>query len=309
MLFLAGWAKRLSWQETARIFHASWQKVFHSVEWVVQWGLAHRDLSNIRSVGVDEVLWHRGHKYLTVVYQIDNECTRLLWVGTDRTIKTLLKFFREFGKDRAAQLRFVCSDMWKPYLKVIAKKASRAIHVLDRFHIAQHMNQAIDKVRAQETRELKAKGLEPILTHSRWCLLKRPENLTEKQEIKLSDLLRCNLKAVRSYLLKEDFQFFWDYISPHWAGKFLDRWCQRVMRSRIEPMKDIARMLRSHRELLLNWFRAKRAISSGVMEGLNNKLKLITRKSYGFRTFRVTEIVLYHTLGNLPEPECTHKFW
>jgi transposase len=308
MHFLATWAKRLSWKETAVAFRTTWEKVFHSVEWAVQWGLAHRDLSNVRSIGVDEVLWQRGHKYLTVVYQIDSECRRLLWVGKDRTIKTLLRFFRVFGKERSAQLLFICSDMWKPYLKVIAKKASQAIHVLDRFHIVMHMNKAIDEVRAQEARDLKAKGLNPILTHSRWCLLKRPENLTSNQEVKLSDLLRYNLKAVRSYLLKEDFQFFWEYISPFWAGEFLDLWCSRVMRSRIGPMKKVARMLRSHRELLLNWFRAKKTISSGVIEGFNYRLKLTTRKSYGFRTFRAAEVALYHTLGNLPEPDCIHRF-
>jgi transposase len=308
MQFLASWAKRLSWKETARAFRTTWEKVFHSVEWAVEWGLAHRDLSKVLSIGVDEVLWHRGHKYLTVVYQIDSGCKRLLWVGKDRTIKTLLRFFRAFGKGRATRLRFFCSDMWKPYLSVIAKKAAQAIHVLDRFHIAMHMNKAIDEVRAQETRELRAKGLSPILTHSRWCLLKRPENLTPNQEIKLSDLLRYNLKAVRSYLLKEDFQFFWTYVRPYYAGVFLDRWCKRTMLSKIEPMKKVARMLRSHRELLLNWFRAKGRISSGAMEGLNNKLKLTTRKSYGFRTFRATEVALYHTLGALPEPEWAHRF-
>jgi transposase len=307
MQFLATWAKRLSWQEVAAIFKTSWEKVFRSVEWAVEWGLAHRDLTNIHSMGVDEVLWQRGHKYLTVVYQIDAECKRLLWVGKDRTVRTLLCFFREFGRERSAQLRFVCSDMWKAYLTVIAKKASQAIHVLDRFHIAMHMNKAIDEVRAHEARELRAKGVE-VLKHSRWCLLKRPQNLTDIQQTKLADLLRYNLKAVRSYLLKENFQFFWQYVSPHWAGKFLDAWCSKVMRSRIEPMKKVARMLRSHRELLLNWFRAKKTISSGAIEGLNNKLKLTTRKSYGFRTFRVAEIVLYHTLGGLPEPECTHRF-
>jgi transposase len=81
--------------------------------------------------------------------------------------------------------------------------------------------------------------------------------------------LRYNLKVVRSYLLKESFQFFWNYISPYWAGQFLDSWCRQAMRSRIKPIKKVARMLRSHRELLLNWFRAKKAISSGAMEGLN----------------------------------------
>ena len=170
------------------------------------------------------------------------------------------------------------------------------------------MNKAIDQVRAQEARDLKVKGFQPFLKHSRWCLLKRPENRTETQNIKLADLVRYNLKTVRSFLLKEDFQFFWDYVSPHWAGRFLDSWCSQTMRSKIEPMKKVARMLRAHRELLLNWFRAKKQISAGVVEGFNNKAKLTTRKAYGFRTFKATEVALYHTLGALPEPESTHRF-
>ena len=98
--------------------------------------------------------------------------------------------------------------MWKPYLKVIAKKGQNAIHVLDRFHIMAHLSQAIDEVRAQEVRELKADGEEPVLIKTRWLLLKGPEHLNEKQSGRLAGLLRHNLKTVRSYLLKEDFQFF-----------------------------------------------------------------------------------------------------
>ena len=308
MQFLAGWARRLSWKEVAEVFHTSWEKVFRSVEWIVEWGLANRDLSGVTAIGVDELLWRKGHQYVTVVYQIDAHAKRLLWVGQDRTLATLYRFFREFGEQRTHQLKFICSDMWKPYLHVIAMKASHALHVLDRFHIAAHMNKAIDQVRAQEARELKAKGRQPVLKHSRWCLLKRPENRTDQQWIKLADLVRHNLKTVRSFLLKEQFQFFWDYISPHWAGQFLDDWCSQTMRSKIEPMKKVARMLRAHRELLLNWFRAKKQISAGVVEGFNNKAKLTTRKAYGFRTFKAAEVALYHTLGALPEPETTHRF-
>jgi len=115
--------------------------------------------------------------------------------------------------------------------------------------------------------------------------------------------------ARRAYLLKEDFQQLWEYASPSWAGRFLDEWCCQVMRSRIEPMKKIARTLRSHRTLILNYFRARKQFSSGVVEGLNNKAKLTMRKSYGFRTFHVTEIALYHALGKLPEPDVAHRFF
>jgi transposase len=108
---------------------------------------------------------------------------------------------------------------------------------------------------------------------------------------------------------KEAFQQLWDYNSPAWAAKFLDDWCRQVMRSRIEPMKNIARSLRQHRELILNYFRAQKLLSSGVVEGLNNKAKVTMRKSCGFRTFRCLELALYHSLGKLPEPESTHDFF
>lgn len=306
--FLANWAKRLSWKETAEVFRTSWESVFRSVEMAVDWGRTHQDLSGVQAIGVDEIAWKKGHKYLTLVYQIDNHCKRLLWIGKERKTKTLLGFFRWFGAERSQALQYICSDMWRPYLKVIAKKAGQAIHVLDRFHIMAHFGKALDEVRAGEVRELKAKGYEPVLTKTRWLLLKRPGNLSEMQEIKLAELLQYNLRSVRAYLLKEEFQFFWSYTSPYWAGQFLDKWCKKTMQSKIEPMKRVSRMLRGHRELLLNWFHAKGQLSSGVVEGFNTKAKLTSRKSFGFRTFRGAEIALYHALGALPEPEFTHRF-
>ena len=307
--FLAGWAKRLCWKGVAEAFGTTWQNVFRSVKHAVSWGLAHRDLESIESIGVDEVQWQKGHEYLTLVYQIDKGSKRLLWIGQDRTVKTFQGFFGMLGEARASRLEFVCSDMWKPYLQVLAEKAAGAIHVLDRFHIMQKMNKAVDEVRAVEARQLKEDGYEPVLKHSRWCLLKRPENLTDKQTVKLSELLKYNLRSTRAYLLREDFQRFWEYTSPAWAAKFLDQWCSRTMRSQIEPMKKMARTLRNHQPLILNWFRAHGTISAGSVEGMNNKVKLTTRKSYGFRTYEAIEIALYHNLGRLPEPEFTHKFW
>ena len=306
--FLARWARRLSWKEVAEVFHTSWEQVFRAVHRALEWGRAHQDLSGVSAIGIDELARQRGHRYLTLVYQIDEGCGRLLWVGQERREKTLEAFFDWFGGPRSAELSFIASDMWKPYLKVIARRAGQALHVLDRFHIMAHMSKAIDEVRAKEARELVAKGYEPVLKHTRWLLLKRAHNLTAAQEPKLAELLRYNLRSVRAYLLKEDFQFFWEYVSPHWAGRFLDHWCTRTMRSRLDPMKRVARMLRVHRPLLLNWFRAKGAISSARVEGFNTKAKLAVRKSYGFRTPRAMEISLYHVLGALPEPEFTHKF-
>lgn len=306
--FLAGWAKRLSWSETAAAFHTSWDHVRNAVDYAVRWGLAHRELKGLEAIGVDEVQWKRGQQYLTLAYQIDAGAKRLLWIGKERTEESFREFFKLLGSEASQGLKYVCSDMWKAYLNVIAAEAPRAIHILDRFHIMAKMNQAIDEVRRAEANRLKADGYEPVLKHSRWCLLKRPENRTTRQTVKLRELLQYNLQSVRAHLQREDFQRFWEYASPSWAGKFLDEWTTRVMRSKIEPMKKMAQTLRSHRELILNWFEARGAISSGVVEGMNNKVKLTTRKSYGFRTEEAVKLALYHNLGALPEPNFTHRF-
>ena len=129
-----------------------------------------------------------------------------------------------------------------------------------------------------------------------------------KARIKLNTLLASKLATARAWNLKDCFEYFWHYKSPLWAGAFLDYWTARAMRSRLEPMKRVARMLRTHEKLLLNWFEAKGEISSGPVEGLNNKIRVVTRRSYGFRTYNAMETALYHTLGRLPEPESTHKF-
>jgi transposase len=309
MQFLAHWARKLSWKETAVSFNTTWEKVTQAVEYVVQWGLAHRELGTLRAIGVDEIQYGKGHQYLTLVYQIEADCVRLLWVGRERTKASFQKFFDMIGKDLAGKVEFVCSDMWKPYLDLIKANCTGALNILDRFHIVAKLNKAIDEVRAAEARQLVADGYEPVLKKTRWCLLKHRVNLTGNQRITLRELLRYNLKSVRAYLLKEQFQQFWDYTSPTWAGKFLDQWCTNVMRSQIDPMKKFVGTVRTHRELILNYFRARKAFSSGIVEGLNNKAKVTMRKAYGYRTFNMAELSLYHVLGKLPEPILTHRYY
>jgi transposase len=307
-LFLARWARRIPWSEVASIFGTTWNVVCRSIRWVVDYGLSQRDLDGIKSIGVDEVSIWKGHKYLTVVYQIDEGARRLLWVGKERTEETLRGFFEMLGEERSRLIEFVASDMWKQYITVIKEKISHALHVLDRFHIVAKLNKAIDEIRAKESRSLAAGGFEPILKRSRWCFLKRPKNLTDAQSQKLSDVLKYDLRTVRAYLLKESFDAFWTYTSPYWAAWFLDKWCARAMRSRIEPIKKFVGTLRSHRELLLNWFKAKKEISNGAVEGLNTNVKLALRKARGFKSYEVAETALYHELGRLPEPHIAHRF-
>jgi transposase len=307
-ILLSHWARYLSWKEVSKQFKVSWRNVFESVEYVVDYGLKHRNLDNVTALGVDEIQYLRGHKYLTLVYQIDTSSRRLLFIGKDRTVKTLLRFFIRFGKERTQQIKAICSDLWKPYLKVIKRKAPNAIHILDRFHVMKYLNEAVDNTRRQETAQLKRDGYEPILEKSRWCLLKNKKNRTGSQISKLRELVQYNLKTMRCFLLKEAFQHLWTY-KTHWGAKrFLKDWLNRAMRSKLPELKKVAKRLRRHEKLLLNYFSVKERLSNGIVEGFNLKAKLTMRKSFGFRNFKTIEIALYHALGDLPEPQLTHKF-
>ena len=306
-VFLAGWAQRMSWMEVARAFHVSWDTVFAAVKAAVEYGLAHRTLDDVEVLGVDEVMWQRcGRKFMTVVYALDEGRRRLLWIGKDRTEATLRGFFDWFGGN-ARNLLAVASDMWQPYLNVIRERVPRALSVLDRFHIVAGVHKAVDEVRREEAAELTRRG-KTVLKHKRWILLKSPENLTEPQAAKLADLVKANLRSVRAYLLKEELRQLWDFFSPAHACAFLVGWCHRARRSKLKPLARVADTLEKHADLILNWFRAGGAVSSGAVEGLNNKLKVIVRRSYGFRSFEVTSIALYHALGKLPEPPLIHRF-
>jgi transposase len=177
--YLAKWVQRLSRQVVADVFGTSWQSMSAAVRMAVDWALNHRKMTGITAVGIDEIAWRKGHRYVTLVNQINEEYKRLLYVGENRSEESMRGFFRRLSEEVKGGIRFVCSDMWQPYLKVIGIQIGHAVHLLDRFHIMTHFSKAVDEVRASESRELKWFGTAPVLKHPRWCLLKRPENLTE----------------------------------------------------------------------------------------------------------------------------------
>lgn len=309
--FLASWAKEMSWSKVADRFNTSWQTVHRAVQSVVAFGLTNRRIDNVTAIGVDEVHYGKKLKYITMVYQINKGSRRLLWIGKKRTKKTLRRFFADMWKiDRKfrKRLEVVCTDMWQAYISVVKEKTN-AINVLDRFHIMQKMGAAIDKVRNEEVKRLKAEGCDPILTKTKWCFLKRRFNLTRSQKGKLNGLVELNLTTMKAYILKELFHKFWEYKSTTWAARFLKNWCELVRESEIEPMIKICKMLERREELILNYFRAKKEYNSGIVEGMNRKVNLTTRKAFGYRSYDILETALFHQLGDLPEQQFDHKFW
>lgn len=238
--YFSTWTRRLNWSEVATIFHTSLDRVYRAVRYAVFWGLVHRDKTErVEAIGVDEIAAHKGHRYLTLIYQIDGRIRRLLWVGTGRSESSLATGLEQLSWALPG-VRYVCSDFASGYLKAIREKLGHAVHVLDRFHVVLKMNKALDEVRADEVKRLKSKGKPPLLTHSRWCLLKQPQNLNRGQASKLNELLQLNLRTIRAYLLKQSFATFWQYRQVAAARRFLKSWTKQAMRSRLEPMKKVA---------------------------------------------------------------------
>jgi len=276
----------------------NWKSVATIVKRAVKYGLKHRHRPPVHAIGIDEVSRRKGQVYLTVVYDLERR--GLLWVGEDRTEEAVAKFFtEEMGWRRCATLQVVCMDMWAPYANLVREHARNAQILFDRFHIVKHLNEAVEQVRRSEMRRLTQKE-KVLFKRSRWLLLKNPWNLNPDQKERLSTLVRWNTPIVRAYYLKEAFQLFWEYKQPARAEALLTKWMSSAMRSRLEPFQKFVRMLRSHLGGILPW--TKLRLSNGAIEGMNNKIKSISHRSFGFRSASHFIAAIYHCCAKLPLP-------
>jgi transposase len=291
-------ARELSWQGTARHFGLNWKSVATVVKRAVNQGLRHRKRPPVHVIGIDEVSRRKGQVYLTVVYDLERRV--LLWVGDERTEAAVRPFFtEEMGPRRCRTLRVVCMDMWATYAKLVREHAPNAKILFDRFHIVKHLNEAVDAVRREQWRRLTAKERVDF-KGTRWLLLKNPWNLKDSQKERLSTLVRWNTPLVRAWYLKEAFQLFWTYTQPWRAQQHLNKWIRSAVRSRLEPFKKFAQMLRSHLDGILPWTTIR--LSNGAVEGMNNKIKSISHRSFGFRTAENFIAAIYHCCARLPLP-------
>lgn len=290
-------ARHLDWSSVAAHLQLNWKTVAAVVEGAVLWGLAHRPWKPLHLLGIDEVSRRKGQQYLTLVY--DLERGRVVWVGKDRDEATLNQFFAWLGKPRARAIQVVCCDMWRPYLAAVRTALPQAIVVFDRFHLTQHLSRAVDEVRRATWRQLA--GREKVeFKRTRFLWLKNPENLRPEERTRLSGLLRLNAPIVKAYLLKEDLRRFWDYRSTAWATGHLRQWLWRASHSRLEPFQEFAQMLRTHLAGVLAWTRIR--VTNGALEGMNNKVKAISHRAFGYRTTWTYIANIYHCCAGLPLP-------
>jgi transposase len=294
-LALARLSRELSWKKTALHYGVNWKTVAAAVKSAVSRGLKLRPWKPLRVIGIDEVSRSKGQRYLTLVYDLERR--RLVWIGENRDAETMRRFFNWLGRRRAHSIVIVCCDMWAIYLAAVREKLPRAIVVFDRFHVVQHLNRAVDDVRRETWRMLTGEE-RSAFKRTRWLWLKNPWNLLRGEKRRLSALCRRNQPIVRAYYLKESFQRFWDYKSPGWSEPYLKQWLWWASHSRLNPFKRFARMIRQHLDGILTWTQLR--VSNGALEGMNNKVKAVSHRAFGYRTTETYITAIWHGCGDLP---------
>jgi len=277
--FLVQRCDKTSVQEMFRI---AWATVGRIVERVT---LRHRPddpLEGLTAIGIDELSFRKGHKYVTTV--TDQLLGRIVWAHEGKNSETLKLFFEELGEKRRSAIEVVTMDMSEAYIKAVREMVPLAQIVFDRFHVQKLVNEALDETRREEWRKLrkldkeeakKVKGL-------RWPLLKNAWNLTPKQAERLSTLKRDNDNLYRAYLLKESFRDILNRRQPNVVKKKMEEWLSWASRSRLPSFVKAARTIRKHFDDIIAYIRW--GLTNGLVEGQNNKVRVITRRSYGFHS-------------------------
>lgn len=262
-----------------RLMRIAWQTVGGIVERVVGRKIDKRRLDELYVIGLDEVSYRKGHKYLTVV--ADHRSGDPAWIEEGRSQKTLGKFFDELGPERSAKIEFVTMDMCAPYIAEVRERAKQAEIVFDPFHVVKLANEALQDVRRTEARVRKGTNEATVLKGSRWALLKAPESLTRKERLRLSDVAAINARVYRAYLLKEELRAMY-WCSARTAATHMESWLAWACRSKLRPFVKLARTIRAHRAGILAAIDL--GLSNGRLEGLNNKIGMLKHRAYGFHS-------------------------
>jgi len=264
----------------ADLLGLGWDAVQTIIDRAVQRGLERRSLEGIQHVGLDEKSFGKGHDYVSIL--TDNDKSRVLEVAYERTIEAADQLWKTLTPTQKSAVKSVSMDMWQAFMTSAQRNVPGAEIVHDKFHISKYLGEAVDKVRRSEHRVLSERG-DDRLKGSRQLWLYNVENLDEDSYYELLTLQRGDLKTGRAWAMKENFRHFWEYFSPPAAARFFDGWYRWAIRSRLEPMKKVARMLKSHLDGLLSYFRHR--VTNAIAEGFNSRIQSIKSAARGFRTF------------------------
>jgi transposase len=267
-------------KRVASLLRLDWHTVNDVIDRAVQRGMMRRAEEPVRHVGLDEKSFARHHNYASVLTDIGG--SRVLDVVRGRTLEAAQELLGTLTPGQRQGVRAAVIDMWPGYMSAIAAMLGQADVVHDKFHVSKYLNDAVDKVRRAEHKRLRQQG-DSALSGTKYAWLRTIEDKRSAEAVAFRHLYQANFKTSRAWALKESFAPFWDYRYPKSAADYFDSWAARTMRSRLEPMKDVAKMLRRHRQGLLNY--TKHRVTNAAAEGFNSIIQTIKANARGFRSF------------------------
>jgi transposase len=267
----------------------------------------HRTITRIReghrirgltTLGVDEIAYAKGHKYATLVYDLDRSC--VVWVGPGKGRETIDRFFTEaLSAYQRGQIKWACCDMSEAYMNAIQAYCPHATLVLDRFHVVKALNTAVDEVRKEQWR-LAGADQRKALKGLRWLLYRHSSTRSRDDTQTLKALEKANNRIYRAWRLKDEFEQFWEYKAPWAAERFLKNWTTATLRSRLEPLRKFVTTLREHYFGILAFVNSR--LTNAIAEGLNRIVKLVNNRASGFRTLDAFTDMIFLTVGDVDIP-------
>jgi transposase len=292
-------------KNAARILRITWDEAWHLMKRAVTRGRAAKGSAIPRQIGVDEKAIAKGHRYMTLVCDLEEATVE--YIGEERKKTSLTTYFDAFPEERREQIEAISLDMWPAYIEACRDKVPGADDkmVFDRFHIMRHVLDAVDKVRKQEHKALTEAG-DATLTKSKYLWLTNPENMTDQARERFAELKTAELKTGRAWALKEALRTLWSYQSETWATKFWKRWYFWATHSRLGPMIKVAKLIADHLPNVLTYFTHR--VTNAVAEGLNSKIATVQKRACGYRNPNHFKIAVYFHCGglNLYPPSVTH---
>jgi len=278
----------------AELMGLNWHQVNEIKRRAVARGLERRESAPIKHLGIDEKSFRKGPHYVSLL--TDLEGSRVLDVAEGRDGVACDKLFGTLAEEQLKDVEAIAMDMWRAFIKAAGEHLPNADIVHDRFHISQHLNQAIDKVRRQEHKAL-SKQQDDTLKNSKYLWLTGFENLSKEMQVRFNQLQSLGLKVGRAYAIKETFEHFWDYQYAGCARKFFKKWYGWARRSKLEPVKRVAKMIKEHFENIITYL--KHRITNATTEGFNGVIESIKTNARGFRSFENYRVAILFQCGKL----------
>jgi transposase len=293
--FLFALCDRMTIMDAAKLLRVNWKRAYQVDKHTLQRLRATTPVPELYAIGVDEISFKKRHRYFTLIYDLANP-NGVLFAAEGRSAESLAAFFKQLPQDMRQKIQVVAMDMWEPYAKVVAKYLPQAAIVYDRFHLKKHLNECLDELRKSIVRQSAASD-QSVIKGTKWVLLKNQENHSAKEQEHLEQLRQLNSPLYSAYLLKEDFDQFFQSPSAKEANAFLDNWISSIPKAIYSAFLPFIDMVKRHLSNILTYFKYR--YTNSIAEGINNKIKVLKRMAYGYKDKDYFKLKIYRKCGYL----------